>query len=84
MENPAVLSVLINDRRTGIILETDETLSHCIPIYDGKTLQRARRLKLAGHDFTEYLSRVLDRGIEFEIVNHMEMKEKLRQLTFFM
>lgn len=75
IQNPAVLSLFSTGRTTGIILETGESLTHCVPVYEGNPLQRASRLELAGRDITEYLAAILDRHIAFDDVNHL--KEKL-------
>merc|ERR1712151_1086209 len=56
----AVLSLYASGRTTGIVIDSGETFSHALPIYQGYVLPHAMlRLDVAGHDITEYMMHIL-------------------------
>ncbi|WMV26720.1 hypothetical protein MTR67_020105, partial [Solanum verrucosum] len=56
VENQAVLSLLANGRTNGIVVDSGDTVSHTIPVYEGHAISDAiSLLNLGGCHLTQYL-----------------------------
>lgn len=61
IEYQATLALFARGLMTGVVLDSGEGVSHCIPIYDGKILDYAiKRVNIAGRRITDYLMRLLN------------------------
>jgi actin-related protein 2 len=82
IETQAKLTLYCEGLQTGIILDSGDGVTHCIPIYEDYILpQNIKRLDIAGRHITEYLIKLLqmkgyafNSSADFELVR--EIKEK--------
>lgn len=82
MANEAVLSLHAAGQTTGVVLSSGDSLSHVVPIHEGKPLPHATvRLDYAGWELTKFMIKMLnERGhnfIDTQRKDVREMKEKL-------
>lgn len=81
IETQATLSLVAQGIDTGLVLDSGDGVSHCVPVCDSRVITSSiRRIDVAGHDITKYLSSLLlKRGYQlftsFDIDQVREIKE---------
>lgn len=78
----SILSLYANGKTTGVMLDSGDGVTHCLPVFEGFSIPHAAgRIDLAGRDITEYLGTLtrkagytLSTSAEFEILRTMKEK----------
>ncbi len=78
----AVLCLYASGKITGIVLDSGDGVTHCVPVYEGFSVSHAvGRIDLAGRDITEYLMLLLRRnGVNFHTSAEFEIVRKIKEL----
>lgn len=73
--NSAVLALLASGRKTGIVLQSGEDITHVVPIFEGHALNSATcTLELGGKHLTDYLAKLLDEYHYFTAGTYSDME----------
>lgn len=77
----AAMSLLAAGRRSGVVLESGNDLTHTVPIYDGRSLPHAiHRINFGGRDVTDALQILLEkRGYSFTTAREREDVYKIKE-----
>jgi len=77
----AVLSLYASGRTTGVVMDIGDGVTHCVPVYEGFSMQNAiTRTDIAGRDVTEYLQTLLRRaGHPFHTTAEREVVRAIKE-----
>lgn len=77
----AVLALLASGRTTGIVLDSGESISHVVPIFESYAIPHATiKIALGGCDLTNYLRKILkEREITFNNQNESHIVQDIKE-----
>lgn len=77
----AVLCLYASGKITGIVLDSGDGVTHCVPVYEGFSVSHAvGRIDLAGRDITEYLMLLLRRnGVNFHTSAEFDIVRRIKE-----
>ena len=77
---PSILSLYSTGKTTGVVLDSGECITSCIPVIDGFVVQSAvKTLPFGGRDITSYITRQLRKSTGMSL-NTMAEIEIMRQM----
>lgn len=81
----AVLSLYASGRTTGLVLDCGDGVTHCVPVYEGFSMQHAiTRLDIAGRDVTDQLQVLLRKaGHTFHTSAEREVVRAIKEKACF-
>lgn len=85
-EYQALLTLMAEGNSTGLVLDSGDGVSHCIPVYNGRILQEGiKKLMLAGRHVTEKLIKLLQfRGYSFNSSADFETVREIKENMCYM
>ena len=78
-----ILSLYAFGRTTGLVMESGDGVTQCVPIYEGYAIQNAiERVDLGGRDITNYFQLLLRRrGYNFTTSAEFEVVRTMKEIT---
>jgi actin, other eukaryote len=78
--NQAVAALYSAGKTTGVVLESNNGITSCVPIYEGTVLHHAiEQLPFGGADLTSYLAKLLtERGYSFTSQSELEIVRDIK------
>ncbi|TNV77630.1 hypothetical protein FGO68_gene8545 [Halteria grandinella] len=76
-----LLALLATGKTSGVVLDSGDSVTHTIPIFDGYAIPHAiQTFKMAGRDLTQHLKSLLNqRGYNFTTVADMEIVRNIKE-----
>jgi len=77
----AVLALYASGKTTGVVLDSGDGVTHCVPMYEGFALQHSiRRIDLAGRDVSRQLQLLLRKaGTSFTTSAEMQIVQQIKE-----
>ena len=81
----AVLSLYATGRTTGVVLDSGDGVTHCVPVYEGFALTNSiSRSDIAGRDITAFLQTLLRKeGHIFKTTSEFEVVKTIKENACF-
>ncbi|GAM18472.1 hypothetical protein SAMD00019534_016470 [Acytostelium subglobosum LB1] len=78
---PAILSLYASGKTTGIVVDSGDGVTHCVPVFEGFALPHAIvRTDIGGRNITEHLQHLLRRsGYNFKTTAEMEVVRTIKE-----
>ena len=77
----AVLAIYSSGRTTGLVLDSGDSDTHAIPVFESHALIYTReKIDLAGRDLTIYLRNLLNEfGLKFNSASELELVREIKE-----
>ena len=85
VETQANLTMVAQGLDTGLVLDSGDGVTHCVPICDSRVITSSiKRINVAGHDITEYLSHLLrKRGFNFFTSYDLDQVREIKESSCY-
>uniref|UniRef100_A0A7S4IC87 Actin n=1 Tax=Vannella robusta TaxID=1487602 RepID=A0A7S4IC87_9EUKA len=81
LASSAYLALLSTGRKTGLVVDCGEQISHIVPVYQGSAINHAiKRMDMGGRNITEFLRVLLtERGYSFTTTRDKEIVKEIKE-----